>query len=219
MVLLGQDRLVSEAARAYAGLPTLPGPFRDDLARQVRAVHGIALAGGTLAVAAWLLASARRVDVAAFLLSCPGAPWPSGGRAERLRTLAVAAALAYGMLVAPLRLVRDAQLETELRGLSYAERRLVVYGRHTLEPDYRPVAAFQQRASRQGDVVVLRRRARGSFNDVFVASFLFPQRVYFVAPSECTPEAAQRARASYPRAAWVDWDCDEKNFTPEKMVP
>ncbi len=218
VTLLGAEGMVAWAAAAYTRLPVISSVFREDLARQVRVLHVVVGFLGLAAVVAYAFASRAGVVLTHWMLARPGGP-PATARRERLRTAVVAVALGYAILLVPIRVVRDVLRERDLAGLSYAERRLRVYGVHAPEPDYAPLAAFRERSGGHGDVLVVAGRGGFGFAEVFRTAFLFPQRLFVIAPAACTPETLGRVRQRYPRAAWVDWRCEGSGFAPEPIGP
>lgn len=219
LAFLGPDGLVALAAQVYARLPVLSLGFREDLARQVRVLYGVLAGLDIVALLAYVVAGRRGADVAGWLLARPGGDGAFPSRRERFRDAAVAIGLAYSILLVPARVVRDVLREVELQGVPYDQRRLRVYGLHSVETDYGPIAAFQQASGGRGDVLIVSARRRFDFADVFVASYLFPQRVYAIGPAACDDEALAGLRRLYPRAAWVDWACADRRFAPERIAP
>jgi len=210
---LGADALVALAARAYQRLPMLAPVFRLDHERQVRALHPVVAGLGGVALLAYALASRRSVAVWPRLLAL------RGDARERLRTSAAAAVVLYSILLVPIRATRDVLRERALTGLAEDARRLRLYGVHTLEPDYGPIEAFRRASGGKGSLLVARGGPRGSFDDVFVASYLFPQRVFVRTGSACTTDELPRFRAERPTAAWVEWACADGTFAPIPIEP
>lgn len=211
--MLDADTFVSAVRWLYLRLPIHAAVFRADLAEQTRILHAACVPAALALVLAWGAASARGVSVLAALAGGPGGATPR----EAWRRRIVTALVAYAILLAPVRLLRDGLREGELAGLSYAERRLHVYGRHTLEPDYGTLEAFRQRSRGDGAVLVLRRGRFLDFADVFAASYLFPQRVYVARVPGCTPQDAARAAESRPDVRFVQLACEAGPFEPQPL--
>jgi hypothetical protein len=209
---LGADRLVAATAYLYGRLPMLAAVFRADHERQVRALHPLVMGLGAAALLAYGLASLRSIELWPRLLPL------RGGRLERARTSAVAAVVLYSILLVPVRVARDVLRERELAGLSNEARRLSLYGVHSREPDYGPIEAFRRASGREGALLVARHGAYAPFDDVFLASYLFPQRVYVRPVSECSPDVLPRLRAERPAAAWIEWACGDRAFAPEPLA-
>lgn len=209
----GADALVAFASRAYQCLPMLAPVFRADHERQVRALHPVVAGLGGAALLAYVVASRWSVAIWPRLLAL------RGDARERLRTSVAAAVVLYSILLVPMRATRDVLRERALTGLAEDARRLHLYGVHTLEPDYGPIEAFRRASGGQGAVLVARGGLRGSFDDVFLASYLFPQRVFVRAGSGCSPGELPRYRAERPAAAWVAWACGDGPFAPFPIAP
>lgn len=213
--LVPEGAFVAATEWLYLRLPIHAAVFRADLLVQTRILHR---ACGPLAIAAlsvWVLASARGVSIASAA---------AGERADEdapstWRRRVVAALLAYAMLLAPVRLLRDGLREGELAGLGFEERRLHVYGRHSLEPDYEALEAFRRRSGGEGAVLVLRGGRHFDFADVFAASYLFPQRVYVTRTPDCTGDDATRAASVRPDVRWLQLSCERGPFAPRRLGP
>lgn len=213
--LSSPDEFVAAIAWLYLRLPIHAAVFRPDLAVQTRILHS-SCGPAALAVAAlWAIASWRGVSVAAALAG--RGDEEATGDAWRRRI--VTALLAYSILLAPVRLVRDGLREVELAGLGYEARRLRVYGRHSLEPDYAALEAFRRSSGGSGAVLVLRQGRFFDFADVFAASYLFPQRVYVARVAQCSAEAATPMAASRPDVRWLQLACERGHFAPRPIGP
>lgn len=207
------DAFVSAVEWLYLRLPIHAAVFRADLALQTRLLHSVCGPAAVAWVLAWASASARGVAVLSALAGGPADETPREAWRRRIAT----ALVVYAILLAPVRLLRDGLRESELAGLSFAERRLHVYGRHTLEPDYAAIEAFRRRSGGAGAVLVLRKGHSLDFADVFAASYLFPQRVYVTRAEGCTPEAGARAAASRTDVRWVQLACAAGPFAPRPV--
>jgi hypothetical protein len=213
LAALGSDGLVAVASHLYRRLPMLAPVFRADHESQVRALHPILAALGVASLLGYLAASRRAVALWPRLLSLRGNP------RERLRTSAAAAVVLYSVLLVPVRIARDALRERALDGLSDEDRRLRLYGVHSREPDYAAIEAFRRASGGRGDLLVARSGPSASFDDVFLASYLFPQRVFVRTGSDCSPEELPRLRAERSAAAWVEWACVDSDFSPMPLRP
>lgn len=215
LAALGADGLVALASEVYGRLPMLAPVFRSDHERQVRALHPLVAGLGLGALAACALASWRGVLVWPWLLALG----KDGSRRDRLRTSAAGLAVLYSILFVPLRAARDVLREGELRGLSGAERRLRLYGVHSPEPAYEPIEAFRSASGGAGALLVARGGPQASFDDVFLATYLFPQRVFVRLDSDCSSDELPRLRAERPTASWVERACGDGRFAPVRVEP
>ncbi|HET7291820.1 MAG TPA: hypothetical protein VFM88_05300 [Vicinamibacteria bacterium] len=210
----GPDGLVVVARDIYGRLPMLAPVFRADHERQVRALLPVVATLGLGSLAAYALASRRSVAVWAWLVGVPSV----ASRRDRLRTSIVASVVVYSILVVPLRLGRDVLREWELSGLSDRDRRLRLYGVHSREPDYGPIEEFRRMSRGEGALLVVR-RGQPTFDDVFLAAYLFPQRAFVRLLPECSPDVLPRLRAERPTADWVEWACGDGRFAPVAIGP
>jgi len=214
LAALGADRLVALALALYVRLPMLEPVFRADHERQIRALHPLVAAVGLFAIVAYVLTSWRELEVWAWLLGAAG-----GSTSDRVRTSAVAILVLYAVLLIPVRATRDVLREGDLWGLSVEQRRLRLYGVHTREPDYRPIEAFRLSARGQGALLVVRHGREPSFDDVFLASYLFPRRVFVHHVPDCVRAVQPLLRAERPDARWIEWACADGRFAPEPIEP
>jgi hypothetical protein len=213
--LLPEAAFLQAVEWLYLQLPIHAAVFRADLQAQTRVLHGACGPLALAALAVWAIATARGVSI---LAAAAGEEAGEGG-APRWRRRIVTALLAYSILLAPVRLLRDGLRERELAGLDFAARRLHVYGRHSLEPDYAALEAFRRSSGGEGAVLVLRDRRQLDFADVFAASYLFPQRVYVARVPECSLEEAARAAAARSDVAWLQLSCGGGPFAPQPANP
>lgn len=208
--LLSPDAFVAVIQWLYLRLPIHGAVFRAELAVQTRILHSLCGPAAVVATGAWALASARGV----FLARAVTGQRDDESASETWRRRLVALLLLYSIALAPVRLVRDGLREAELAGLGFAERRLHVYGRHSSEPDYRAIEAFQRSSGDAGALLVLRTGRFFDFADGFAASYLFPRRVYVAHAPRCSAAAAALLAASRPDVRWLQLSCERGAFAP-----
>ncbi len=206
----GQEGFVRLVGRAYEqGMPQFHAVFRPDLVAQTRWLYWILMVLGWCALGGYWMLLRLRLLLAGWLLG------RRGRDEEAALAVALLLAISYSGLFVSIRLVRDVLRFREVAGLSADQRELLLFGRHTGEPDYGPARAFRERASGRGSLVILREGRHTGFAPIFYASYLFPIRTYVIRADTCANAARLALAASEPRFDWIDADC-KPAFEPRR---
>jgi len=198
----GQEGFVDLVGRAYVRhLPQFGGLFRPDLVVQTRWLYWILMCLGGCALAGYGLLLRSRLRLAGWLLG------QGGPDDQAALAIALLLTISYSSLFVSIRAVRDGLRFRDVAGLSMEQRKLLLFGRHTGEPDYGPARDFRERASGRGNLAILREGRRGGYAQVFYASYLFPIRTYVIRADSCAQAARLALASSEPRFDWIDADC------------
>src|SRR5262249_6509446 len=201
---LGPSGFTDVVRRVYMGTLSQHAPrFGERLSGETRALYLLLAAAGLAAIGVGLVAARRRTGALALVVGSDPGP----------RGMALAAVLACGTLFVGVRAARDVLRARDLAGLGFEARRARLHAENPFEPDPDAVRRFRAAldASGRGGVAILRgtepvHRLRPEH--LFLASEIFPARLYLAPPPACRAAELSPAWAAERGVGVVLRDCD-----------